>query len=230
MKNFCIVSFCNMYVTPYAKTYIDAIRDSGASVTLLFWDRDAVDGSNDNYPGCNKITYQRKLTNTSYGKDKLLGYFEATKFLIKQLKDNAYSGVILLQTHVAVACSNVLKKHYAGRYVVDIRDYTLENYALYRRMERQVIDASYMTVISSPAYAKFLPEHNYILAHNFTPYSEQVVEKVQKQSAENTEPIKISFIGKVRFLYASQTARFGVYRSKHRYWADNYDRRFWLVV
>jgi len=194
------VSFCNIYVTPYAKIYIDAILGSGNQVTLLFWDRDAVKGQNDNYPKCEKIVYQRKLTNTSSKKEKLLGYIEATRFFRKALKDNNFSGVILLQTHAAVACESILRKRYPKRYIIDIRDYTMENLRIYRKLEKKVIDSSFMSVISSPAYEKFLPEHKYVIAHNYTPYSQTVVDEVRKKSKENKMPIKISFIGKVRFI------------------------------
>lgn len=200
MKNFCIVSFCNIYVSPYAKTYIDAIQKKGDSVTLLFWDRDAVNGENDKFLNCNKCVYQRKITNASSKKEKLVGYLEATKVFKEHLRDNDYAGVILLQTHVAVACGSVIRNKYGGKYIVDIRDYTLENYRVYRRFEKMVIDQSYATIISSPAYAKFLPKHDYILAHNFTSYSKEQIDEIEKISGVNIKPIKISFIGKVRFI------------------------------
>ena len=47
MKRYCLVSFCNIYLLPYARKYIDAILASGAECDLIYWDRDAVNGEND---------------------------------------------------------------------------------------------------------------------------------------------------------------------------------------
>lgn len=45
MKRYCVISFCNMYVLPYAKLYIDSIIASGAKCDLIYWDRDAENGA-----------------------------------------------------------------------------------------------------------------------------------------------------------------------------------------
>ncbi|MDA8227763.1 MAG: hypothetical protein M0T74_08730 [Desulfitobacterium hafniense] len=201
MKLFCIIGFCNMYVLPYAKTYIKAIQDSGAECTLLFWDRDEVDGGNDNFPGCRKLCYQRKKTPESSAKDKVLGYLGASKYFRKVIKEENFDGLIFLQTHAAIACQSVLNKQYQGRYIVDIRDWTLENYGIYRNLEKKAIDSSFATVISSPAYSKFLPEHDYVVAHNYTPFPEDQVKAIREQLLrDKPEPIGISFVGTIRFI------------------------------
>lgn len=200
MKKYCIVSFGNLYVLPYSKTYINEILASGAQCDLLFWDRDAVNGQNDNYDGCRKICYERKITPESSFKEKLFGYIEARSCFCKQLKKEKYDGVIFLQTHSAVACENVLKKHYKGRYIVDIRDFTLENYWIYRIFEKKVVDNSFATAISSPAYRKFLPEHDYVMAHNYTPFEEDILTDIRSRMRDSETPINISFVGTVRFI------------------------------
>lgn len=201
MKKFCIVSFCNIYVLPYARTYIKAIQDSGAESTLLFWDRDNVNGSNDDYPECKKLCYQRKMTPESSFKDKLLGYIEASRYFCKVLKEEKFDGLFFLQTHAAVVCQRILSKRYKGKYIVDIRDYTLENYGIYRYLEEKIISSSFAMVISSPAYSKFLPSHEYVVAHNYTPFPEDKVKIIRyKTATREKEPIGISFVGTIRFI------------------------------
>lgn len=201
MKNFCLISFCNIYLLPYAKTYIDAIQRSGAKCTLLFWDRDAVDGKNDNYPGCFKKCYQKRKTTESSKAEMLIGYIEATKFFQRELKHTKYDGLVFLQTHAAVACGSMLKRKYRKKYIVDIRDFTLENYLLYRQFETSCISNSFASVVSSPAYAKFLPKHKYVIAHNYTPFSDDEIQSVRTVDRSSFErAINISFIGTVRFI------------------------------
>ena len=200
MKNFCIVSFCNLYFLPYAKTYIKTIIESGSECTLLFWDRDAVNGTNDNFPKCRKLVYQKKKTAISSFSVKLEGYIGATRFFRKIIDEEHFDGIIFLQTHAAVACVDVLKK-YTKKYIVDIRDWTLENYWWYRKLEKKCVNNSFATIISSPAYTRFLPAFNYIIAHNFTPFSEQEINQIaEKKKANVNEPVNISFVGTVRFI------------------------------
>lgn len=201
MKRYCLVSFCNIYLLPYARKYIDAILASGAECDLIYWDRDAVNGENDVFNGCNKILYQRKITPESSPKEKLLGYIEARSVFTKKLKKLNYDGVIFLQTHGAIACQSILKKRYEDKYIVDIRDYTLEKLPLYKDLEKAVFAKSFATVISSPAYRSFLPEHSYVIAHNYSPFPVDVVQCVRASAVEKQKaPIQISFVGTVRFI------------------------------
>lgn len=199
MKNFCIVSFCNIYVLPYANTYIDAIVNAGEKCSLLFWDRDAKNGENDNYPNCEKIYYQKKITPDSSETEKALGYFSALKFFRKIINRENFDGIIFLQTHAAVVCEDILRKKYMRSYIIDIRDYTWEGNKYYYKREKKAILNSYETVISSPAYARFLPKHEYIIAHNYNPFSNEVIQKVRSRKIDNNL-INISFVGTVRFI------------------------------
>ena len=198
MKRFCVVSFCNIYVLPYAKLYIDSIIRSGNSCTLLFWDRDSVNGDNDKFENCSKIVYQKKIKSNSSKLTKFFGYLRSTAFFKKELKRGSYDGIVFLQTHSAVFCQKVLCKHYPFKYVIDIRDFTLENYSLYRKSEAKVIKKAYRCVISSPAYSSFLPESDYVVAHNFVEFPKGSIDKIRNNAF--VKPIKISFIGTVRFL------------------------------
>lgn len=201
MKKICIVSFCNLYVLPYGKTYVEVAMKSGADCTLLFWDRSPENDERDVFPGCRKLCYRRKLTAESSVKDKLFGYIAAIRYFRRVLKKGGFDGVIFLQTHAAVACGKILCKNYRKRYIVDIRDYTLENFKCYQKREKKVIASSFATVISSPAYSRFLPEHEYIVAHNYTPFPSDMVKNIRQNTKKRTDaPIRISFVGTIRFL------------------------------
>jgi len=201
MKNYCLVSFCNIYVLPYAKTYIDEIIKSGNKCTLLFWDRDAVDGENDQYEGCEKICYQMKINPESTGVTKLVGYLKAARFFNRVLEKTDFEGIVFLQTHAAIMCKNILLKKFRNRYIVDIRDYTWENFAPYKWLEEKTMKEAYSVVISSPAYRKFLPKREYIIAHNYTPFSEDVIREIRESSERRqNSPVGISFVGTIRFL------------------------------
>ena len=71
---------------------------------------------------------------------------------------------------------------------------------LYRKIEKDVIYNSYATVISSPAYKKFLPEYGYVISHNYTCFSEDDIKSIREANRENDKPIEISFVGTIRFV------------------------------
>lgn len=202
MKRICLVSFCNMYVLPYANIYINKIIESGNECCLLFWDRDAVNGANDVYPQCQKFVYEKKMTPKSSVCDKITGYLNAIRYIERVLSEEKFDGLIFLQTHTAVFCHRKVLKNYYKKFIVDIRDYTLENFKWFYRIESKIIAASRFAVISSPAYKRFLPEGRYVIAHNFSPFKKEMVDSVKSKwrSRGEDDPINISFIGTVRFI------------------------------
>lgn len=201
MKHFCIVSFCNIYYLPYAKYYIDTIVENGDKCTLLFWNRDGEDGEKDEYGDCSLITYNQRHTNSGSKKSQIKGYVYSSLLFNKTLLNNTFDGIVFLQTHAAIACIVPLLKRYVGKYIVDIRDYTLENFNFYKRLERLIIENSSFSVISSPAYKEFLPKSNYVVSHNYSPFSWEENMINQRMKMNRTEkPIQISFVGTIRFL------------------------------
>lgn len=203
MKSICIVSFCNLYYLPYASLYIDKVLEAEAKCTLLFWDRDAVNGENDKCPdGCEKLVFQYKEMKNTPGFAKIWGYVKATKYFRKVLSEREFSGVVFLQTQCAVACGSILQKRYKGRFILDIRDYFYDDVSFYRKQEKKLIDISYANVISSPAYRKFLPEGQYYLSHNYSPFEDKILVGflTSRESRINKEIVNISYVGTVRFL------------------------------
>lgn len=181
-------------------TYSQAIRSTGNSCDLLIWDRECAGLSKDRDYGDRVYAYSRQLDNSSSKTDKLMGYIGATAYFRRILKSNQYDGVVFLQSHAAIACSDVAVRHYKHRYIVDVRDYTLEGSRLYRELESFVFKNAYRVVISSPAYRSFLPECDYVLAHNYTPFSEDEIKAVRNANQQKEEQIAISFVGTIRFL------------------------------
>lgn len=129
---------------------------------------------------------------------KYIRYVLAIKFVRKEIQSKNFKGIIFLQTHATVACEDILIKKYNDRYIVDIRDYTLENVSIYYKKECIVIKNSYATVISSPAYCNFLPKkHDYIIAHNYNKIEPNIIEEINSAKtidAEQKTPITISCI------------------------------------
>ena len=88
------------------------------------------------------------------------------KWLIGQLESNKHEKIIALSTLSGVLLGRYLYKK-KGRYIFDIRDYSYEHIAPFYSIEKKVIENSAFTAISSAGFRAFLPEHEYVIAHNF---------------------------------------------------------------
>ncbi|WP_454970510.1 hypothetical protein [Dorea sp.] len=192
-----IVSFIAPYTMPYLNTYLNIIKDMNAECDLIFWDRDG-NAKDETIDGIHYVPYTCIAPPEQSMIIRDLKYIPVARFIIKKLKSNNYDRVIFLQTHAAVLCARTILKKYERKYIVDIRDFTLENISFYKKIEKKVIDNSYFTVISSEGYKEFLPENKYVIAHNFTEASEEMINKIVNKEKYN-HTINISFIGYVRF-------------------------------
>ena len=220
MKRFCIISYCNLYVLPYANAYIDMIRKNGNNCDLYFWDRDSGE-TKEEYEGCGIIPFKYPLLSGDSRQKKIIGYFKATRFFVSSVKKQKYDGIVFLQSHAAVACLGLMRKN-KGRYIVDIRDYSLEKYPLYRCLEKKVIDNASFSVISSPAYIRFLPPSKYVISHNFNPFSYEEMKRYY-ETKQASEVIRISFVGTVRF-YEMDKKILRLFANDKRYLIGYYGR------
>ncbi len=203
-----LISFSPPYTIPYLDYYLGLINNNQCDV--IFWDRDCNYTFNSENASVNYISYSCKVSGNIIA--KTINYYSVTKFIRKQLKNNKYDRVIFLQTHAAVACKKIILKYYRKKYIVDIRDFTLENIFIYRRWEKSVIENSYATIISSEGYKHFLPKYDYTLVHNF-----KKIEEVSLDTKKDSSIINISFIGNVRFFEIAKKLIL-IFKNDKRFW------------
>lgn len=200
-RRICLVSYGNPYLLPYINTYIDSIKAEGAECCLLYWDRNKNGNQEDlkSFPDCKHFPFSCYMPTEGASKwVKLSNYIKATRYIIKVIKEEKFDGLVFLQTQAAVACINVLRRFYKQRYIVDVRDYTMEDNALYKYFETKVFSTAYRVVISSPAYKNFLPKAEYVLSHNYTEFPKESADAIRDRHFDK-DLISISFVGAVRY-------------------------------
>lgn len=197
-KKVCFITMMNIMAVPYLSKYTELMN---CDYDIIYWNRyDVIENSN----AAVHYALEYPLPKGSTKLRKLIGYLKFKFFADKILRENDYQKVVLLSGNVAVLLKNVLLTKYRSRYIIDIRDYFMENNKLYYSAEKKVIDNSCLAVISSPAYKSFLPEHDYVIVHNSPILTEYQINsfRVKKDSQRaniNEGPIVLSFIGGVRF-------------------------------
>ena len=193
MKKICFVSYCNLYLTPYIDNYLSL---TNTQCDILVWNRHLVNEEKENY---NVIAFNKAVkdnSNSFFSKiKKIFAYLGYGHFVNRILKRNCYDIVVFLQSAGAVFSQGLLLRKYKGKYIVDIRDYSIEGIGFLYKRERKLLRNSAVNVISSEGYRNFLPnDAMYLLVHNYN--SSIPVANVMKPI---DRPYRLAFIGLIRF-------------------------------
>lgn len=181
--------FCgDLRYCPYINRYIERLEKADVDYKVFFWNRSRFDlNLSDHY------IYYDQGSDLSSGKvQKLLDFIRFKRWLIEQLKKNHCEKIIALSTLTGVFLGHFL---YKKDYIFDIRDYSYEHIAPFYWIEKKVIENSTFTAISSSGFKAFLPQHDYIIAHNFN--RNDIVPEAEFRKSEG----KINFVwnGVVRY-------------------------------
>ena len=123
-----IIAFSNLYRSPYVNIYADFCKANGLDYEIIFPNRGGVQESAD----CRLIEVPWDRS-----KKKIFNILAFRKAAIKHLKKSKSDFVIVLTTMPAVLMSGFLRRHYKGRYLIDIRDYTYESVRPYYFLEKR---------------------------------------------------------------------------------------------
>ncbi len=153
-----IIAASNLRYSPYVFFYTSILDGmEGVEYELIFPNRHGVE---DAYAGAAHVLPWNSSVPTA------IGYMLYARQVIGVIKKRAFDAVIVLTTNNAVFLGSWLRRHYAGRFLVDIRDYTHENLPPFFYLEKKVLSASPLNVISSDRFRRFLPEGKYWVCHN----------------------------------------------------------------
>lgn len=192
-RKICFISLDNIFLVPYFNNYKEILKNN--EYDLIFWNKNT-DGKKDNFNLEQKgkvYSFNYKILGNENKLYKFFGYIKFKNFVQKILKNKNYDRVILLQGQLTVLLATTLLKYYPNKYIVEIRDYFMENNKVYYYLEKKVLKKSRLCIISSEKYKKFLPKLNYLIMHNFTNF-----ENIKVGYKKNSK-IVISNIGLIRF-------------------------------
>lgn len=185
------IIFCgDIRYCPYLSRYTERLDAAGVEYEVLFWNRAALNltvEKNYKYYDCASAEDLGKVK-------KLFDFLRFRKWIKKRLKESKPNGIIFLSTLSGVLLWDVANKN-KKKYIFDIRDYSYENIGCFKRTESKIIDDSYFTAISSKGFKAFLPEHEYVIAHNFNRHD--MLEPFS--FVKRRTPLQIVWNGTVRF-------------------------------
>lgn len=147
----------NVYMAPYVRLYTDILDEVGCDYDVIYFDKRNME---------EKAAYRfSAMVSTSDGQLKRLwGYLRFSIFLRKVICKEKYDKLIICGPQIALFMYGFLKKHYAGRFIMDYRDLSIEQRFMSRY--KKILSISAFNVISSPGFKRCLPAGDYILSHN----------------------------------------------------------------
>lgn len=187
----------NIYLAPYAAKYAKMLNN--AELTLIYWDRYG------NVEKMNKVSllrYQDYIdTANASQRQKLIHYIKFGRYAIKTCKKEKFDSIIVFQPILLFILFILGLGRIKTDIIVDIRDYTYEGSRLFVKVEDMLFKRCKKIIISSPYYKAFLPDgYEFLIMHNMNEVSEQLIQKCKIKNNQVSIPIKISFIGYVRFI------------------------------
>jgi len=175
------------------KKYISIID---CEYDIIFWNRH---GLNETSGAENQYSYDFHINENSSKFIKLKGYLGFAHFAKKLIKEKKYDGIILTATNAGMFLRSTLRKHYRGRYIVDIRDYTMEKNFIFYQFEKSLLKNADFNVISSDGYKNFLPSGEYVTAHNELEVPIEIINKFRMRDKKVDHKIVLTYIGLIRF-------------------------------
>lgn len=159
MARVCIVAPSSLSYMPYLRCYQDVLEGAGVPFDVLLWDRYGTGEVR-----ANMKAYQRP--GTARGVGLVPAYLGYRRFLLANLKAQAYSLFIVLGTQVGVFIYDFLRTR---PYVLDVRDYSHEGWWLYRAAAFDLVRRAQLVCISSRGFLKWLPPGvDYAISHNLS--------------------------------------------------------------
>ena len=153
-----IVSPNIIRITPYVSFYFDLLVENGHKVDVFFPERTHEHFDKKDYYGFSKWN----------SKFNVINYFKYKKWIKRQIS-NKYDFVICLSMQTGfLLYGTLLKRFFKNNYIIDIRDYSYEKYAIFRNVEKKVVENAKLCIVSSPEFCSFLPKHHYLIAHNIS--------------------------------------------------------------
>ncbi|UTH13599.1 capsular biosynthesis protein [Macrococcus equipercicus] len=130
---------------------------------------------------------------------KAIKYYQFKPFAEKIIKDNEYDLIIVWGTYTGHLFSRFLIKNYDNKYILNIRDYFYENNKIIYFLLKRLIKHSYFVTLSSEGFYKFLPSSNkYKVIYSI---NKKITDEANMRNGiKQDPPIRISFIGNIRFL------------------------------
>jgi len=180
----------NVWFCPYVSIYTEVFKNYGIDYDIISWSRD---GSHEDAIQFYYVPKSRSIVAMLYS------YRRFASFVKKTIRKNRYDRLVVFTPQSGIFLRAYLKKEFKDRYILDYRDLSIEQKAIFKRPFIDLLQNSFANVISSPGFKEYLPNgFDYILSHNFNVSEVRKAVKDKTIVEINKKPIDILTIGGIR--------------------------------
>lgn len=198
MKKLLLIGFTKFMYMPYMNFYLDTLHSSPIEIHVIKWSRDHEPDISLGYDDIVVHDFKCVQLDETLKLGKIPSFLKFRSFVRKVLYDHCFDKIIVMHSLPAVLIVDSLLKDYADRFIFDYRDYTYENFLLFKKAIEKLTMASYATFVSSDAFRKVLPKLDKIYtSHNL------LIDSLEhrceaKEINLMKPPVRIAFWGLIR--------------------------------
>lgn len=196
MKKVAILSAVNIKHISLISLYTDLMKKLGVEYDIIYMDKY---GEDEPFDCAHKYRYTCVVKQTLPRLVKEAKYMSFVPFAKRKLLQGKYDFVIVWNDVAIFQFGEFLAKHFKGRYCLNVRDnMRYDNPRFAGRYKHCFANAAFNT-ISSKGYLDFLPKNaEYLPIHSL---NLSILDGMQVHTSlrEKDEPIRIGFVGYVRF-------------------------------
>lgn len=192
-----VLGFTKIAYMPYMHFYIEQLRKNNCEIHLLYWKRDNSPDS----PVPQDITthmFDRYQEDSVPLLSKTGSFYKYRKYTLEILKKHRFDLIVVLHSTPGVLLYDVLTRKYKNEYILDYRDFTYENFTIYKKIIHHLVNNASATFVSSDAFRPYLPlRENIYTSHNLLLDSLNHRD-IRRWKTRDSGPIRIRYWGFVR--------------------------------
>lgn len=201
MKKICILSAVNIRHMSLITLYTDLLKSKGIEYDIIYMDKY---GEEEEFDCRKKYRYVNIVKQKWPRPLKKLKYMTFLPWATRILNKNKYDFVIVWNDVAIFMFAKYLSRKYKGKYCLNVRDDMGYSKPSRKKRYKVVFRNAAFSTISSKGYLDFLPDGiDYIPIHSL---NLSVLSGMKRRNEMRTtgEPIRIGFIGYVRFFERNQ--------------------------
>lgn len=192
MSKICIIGASNIKHISLISLYTKYFDNNKIPYDIIYWDRYGIEEKTN---AEKQICFKQVVGSGRINKIHI--FLKFRRFVVKTCKENKYEFLITWQTTTAYLLFDYLLRKYKKHYVINVRDYIIENNVAIKIILKLLVKNAAFTAISSEGFLEFLPKNDYVKVNSI---NESILENVKVNTIQKNKKIyKVGFAGNCRY-------------------------------
>lgn len=196
MKKVAIICCANIKHMTLISLYTDLFKQCGQEFDIIYIDKYH---QKENYDGAGKL-YRFEITinqEWSFAR-KFIKYWKFKRYAIDTINKEKYDFLIIWNEFTGFMLESFLRKRYANRYCINIRDENYNHIPIVQYRYSRMIEKSCFNTISSERFKDIFPKADYLFVQSYNKSILDGIEPIRKKR-NVADKIRIMFIGRMSY-------------------------------